>query len=171
MKNKIYFGKLRETAQIPFKRGEDAGYDIYPDFPEDYIAIEPGETVLIPTGICSAFSSDFVMVVKERSSTGSKGIGQRAGIIDSGYRGEWFIPITNHDMYWTVFISKLPEEETISKYFGKIAKPSLVLPYEKAIAQALFVPVPKTEVIELTAEEIQNISSERGTGALGSSGK
>ena len=41
--------------------------------------IEPHETVLVPTGIASAFSSDYVAIIKERGSTGSKGIGQRCG--------------------------------------------------------------------------------------------
>ena len=44
-------------------------------------------------------------------------------------------------------------------------------PYSKAIGQLLVVPVPKIEVKELTVEELQAIPSERGTGALGSSGK
>ena len=41
----------------------------------------------------------------------------------------------------------------------------------KAIAQAILVPVPKTEIEEVTYEELKEIKSERGEGALGSSGK
>ena len=44
-------------------------------------------------------------------------------------------------------------------------------PYEKGIAQALIVPVPAVTIEELTYEELQNITSERGTGKLGSSNK
>ena len=44
-------------------------------------------------------------------------------------------------------------------------------PYEKAICQALVVPVPTVEVEEYTYEELKAIPSQRGNGALGSSGK
>ena len=44
-------------------------------------------------------------------------------------------------------------------------------PYEKAICQALVVPVRNTTVEEITYDELKGIASERGTGALGSSGK
>jgi dUTPase len=44
-------------------------------------------------------------------------------------------------------------------------------PYEKAICQALVIPVPQTEVEEITFDKLQSFESERGNGALGSSGK
>ena len=44
-------------------------------------------------------------------------------------------------------------------------------PYEKAICQALVVPVPVVDIEEITYDELKGIASERGTGALGSSGK
>lgn len=46
-----------------------------------------------------------------------------------------------------------------------------IYPYEKAIAQALIIPVPKVKVEELTYNELKEIASDRGMGALGSSGK
>ena len=76
---KIYFSKLYEDVKIPSKREEDAGYDIYPYFKEDYIMINPHETKLINTGLISAFDKDYVAILKERGSTGTKGIGQRSG--------------------------------------------------------------------------------------------
>lgn len=57
--------------------------------------IEPMHTKLVPLGIASAFDSNYVMLLKERGSTGSIGLAQRAGVIDSGYRGEYLAPITN----------------------------------------------------------------------------
>ena len=83
---KLYWAKVREDAVIPAKRKEDAGYDLYPCFEEDYLEILPHETRMIPLGVASAFSEDWVMILKERGSTGTKGIAQRAGVIDSGYR-------------------------------------------------------------------------------------
>lgn len=166
----IKFAKVKPDAKIPSKRDEDMGFDIYACFDEDYIVIEPHETKLIPTGIASACSSDYGFLVFERGSTGSKGIARRCGVIDSGYRNEWFIGLTNTTDK-VMFISKLTEMETYGNYYGTTMPKSFVYPYSKAIAQALVIPVPKTEVEEISYEELQNIKSERGLGALGSSGK
>ena len=46
-----------------------------------------------------------------------------------------------------------------------------VYPYNKAIAQALLIPVPVAEIEEIDYETLSQISSERGMGKLGSSGK
>ena len=35
--NEIAFAKIRETAIIPTKKLEDAGYDIYANFEEDFL--------------------------------------------------------------------------------------------------------------------------------------
>lgn len=175
MTTNVKFAKVRPDAKIPSKRDEDMGFDIYACFDEDYIVIEPHETKLIPTGIASACDADYGFLVFERGSTGSKGIARRCGVIDSGYRNEWFIGLTNTTDK-RMFISKLSEKETYDGCFGDVwsetyAKQSFVYPYSKAIAQALVVPVPKTTVEEISYEELQNIKSERGLGALGSSGK
>ena len=95
MREKLYFAKLRPEAVIPSKRDEDAGYDIYACFDEDYLLLAPLETRRIPTGLMSAFSPDYYLQLQERGSTGTKGISQRCGVIDSGFRNEWFIPLTN----------------------------------------------------------------------------
>ena len=136
----------------------------------DYIVINPHETKLIPTGIASSCNTDYGFLVFERGSTGSKGIARRCGVIDSGYRNEWFIGLTNTTNK-VMFISKLSEKETYDKHYGDLMVESFVYPYSKAIAQALVIPVPKTVIEEVTYEELQNIQSERGLGALGSSGK
>ena len=47
----------------------------------------------------------------------------------------------------------------------------IIYPYSKAIAQAEVREVPKMNVKEITYEELKEIPSKRGTGALGSSGK
>lgn len=162
IKNKLYFAKSKSGAKIPTKRLEDAGYDIYACFDEAFLIIEPHQTKLIPTGLHSAFSLDYAMVLKERGSTGSKGIGQRAGIIDSGYRGEILVPLTNTNTKPLV-IAKNIADFSDDKY--------LIYPYDKAIAQALIIVVPKMEIEEINLENLQQISSERGEGKLGDSGK
>lgn len=157
----VKFAKTRENAKIPTKRFEDAGYDIYACFDENEMIIPPHQTVMIPTGIASACDIDYCFILKERGSTGTKGIAQRCGVIDSGYRQEWFVPITNTTEK-TIIISKNKDSEISN---------AIIYPYEKAICQALVLPIPYVEVEEYTYEELKAIPSERGMGSLGSSGK
>ena len=165
----VKFAKVRPDAIIPSKRVEDMGFDIYANFDEDYIMIRSHETKLIPTGIASSCEPKYGFLLRERGSTGSKGIALRCGVIDSGYRNEWFIGLTNTKDY-PLFISKLSPEDTYIKHYGEYMpiEGGTVYPYSKAIAQALVIPVPDVEV---TYEELQQIQSERGLGALGSSNK
>ena len=93
--NTIYFAKMRADALIPHKEREDAGYDIYAAFDEDYIIIKPYSTGLVPTGIAWASSEEYYMQFDERSSTGLKGLKISGGIIDSGYRGEFKVALFN----------------------------------------------------------------------------
>lgn len=160
----IKFAKVRPTAEIPTKRVEDAGYDIYADFEEDYMIIPPHETKMIPTGIASACDVDYCFILKERGSTGSKGIAQRCGVIDSGYRNEWFVPITNTTDK-TLYIAKNTSDINVNN------KDSFIYPYGKAIAQAIIIPVPQVDIEEYTYDELKAIPSQRRNGALGSSGK
>ena len=159
---KINFAKVKPSAIIPSKRLEDGAFDVYACFEEDFITFEPHETKLVPTGLASAFSTDYVAILKERGSTGTKGIGQRCGVVDSGYRGEWFVPMTNHNNKRLVIA-----KERVAQNF----EDSIVYPYEKAIAQCMMVEVPKMAIEEISYEDLLKIESERGTGALGSSGK
>ena len=163
MHTTVKFAKVRPTAKIPTKRLEDAGYDIYADFEEPFILINPHETVMIPTGIASACDTGYCFVLKERGSTGTKGMAERSGIVDSGYRSQWFVPITNTTDH-KIFICK-------SEYNVAHTSEDIIYPYEKAIAQMLVIPVPTVDIEEYTYEELKAIPSERGTGALGSSGK
>ncbi|MDD6827987.1 MAG: dUTP pyrophosphatase [Oscillospiraceae bacterium] len=170
MEANIKFAKIKEDAKIPSKRDEDMGMDIYACFEENYIVINPHQTKLIPTGIASACNEDYGIVLKERGSTGSKGIAIRAGIIDSGFRNEIFVGLTNTTNK-VMFISKLSERDTYDDYYDDVMPESFVYPYNKAIAQALVVPVPKLNIEEISYEELLNIKSERGLGQLGSSNK
>ena len=170
MKANVKFAKVKPDAIIPSKRDEDMGFDIYACFEEDFMVINPQETKLIPTGIASACDAEYGFVLRERGSTGSKGIALRCGVLDSGFRGEWFVGLSNTTNK-VMFISKLSEQETYDKYYGDIMPESFVYPYSKAIAQALVIPVPKTEVKEISYDDLKEITSERGVGQLGSSNK
>jgi dUTP pyrophosphatase len=162
--DKIYFAAIKDGVKIPTKRDEDAGYDIYANFDEPYIKIKPNETVKIPTGIISAFPEGYVAIFKERGSTGTKGIGQRAGVVDSGYRGEWLVVITNHNRN-SMYIAK---QDAIIPNLNDF---EIIYPYEKAICQVVFVPVACLESVEVSPDEVRGFTSERGEGKLGSSRK
>lgn len=164
MENKLYFAKSHPDVIIPTKREEDGGYDIYARFDKPFMVIPPLNTVLIPTNLLTAFDSRFLMILKERGSTGTKSMITHCGVIDSGFRGEIFVPIGNHTLKPIVICKK--------EYTGMFSDEDfIVYPYEKAICQAVMSnnPVMKTEVISV--EELQAIPSLRGTGERGSSGK
>ncbi len=163
--NSLYWAKIKEDAIIPTKKDEDAGYDIYACFDDDFICINPHETELIPTGIAAAVGEDYYLQVQERGSTGSKGIKYGAGVIDSGYRGEIFIALTNTNII-PVYIAKDDADFILYPYTECIR-----YPYAKAIAQIVVHQVPKMNVSEISYEDLQKIPSKRGEGALGSSGK
>lgn len=159
---KIKFAALYEDVKLPSKRDEDAGFDVFAHFEEEEIVLLPHQTHIFKTGLVSAFSKKFVAIIKERGSTGTRGVGQRSGVIDSGYRGEWLIPLTNHNDIPLV-VTKKPMEKNL--------KNIIVYPYDKAICQCLVLKLPKVEIELVTKTEIENIDSTRGDGNLGSSGK
>jgi len=164
----ITFAKVNpdSNAIIPSKEDEDAGYDIYANFEGKCFMIEPHETRMVPTGIASAIPIKYYMQLFERGSTGTKGMGQRCGVIDSGYRGEWFAPITNHNVH-PLLITKETDEDTLAI----LRDDFIVYPYHKAICQAIAIEVPELTVKEVSYEELLKIESKRKTGMMGSSGK
>ena len=161
----IKFAKVRSDAKIPTKRVEDAALDIYACFDEDWIRIEPHTSKLIPTGIASAFGPEWAVVFRERGSTGVKNIKINAGVIDSGFRGEYFTSLYNGNDV-SVYITKHLDGEQMPE-----DKNAILYPYSKAIAQALIIPVPEVNIEEISYNQLAAIPSERGTGALGSSNK
>lgn len=179
--NEILWARTNEDVILPTKRDEDACYDIYAYFEEDYIFIHPHETKIIPTGLYVALNKKYKLELCERGSTGTKGIGQRSGQIDSGYRGLIGVPITNHNN-GVLIISKLLDEkgnvdieQTNNLIFGtsvyNMPNSIVYYPYTKAITSGAIVEVPIMESREISVEELKTIPSARGEGSLGSSGK
>lgn len=174
--NKILWAKTKENAIIPTKEDENAGYDIYACFEEDYIIINPMSTKLIPTGIACALNEKYYMQLEERGSTGSKGIKRSAGIIDSGYRGEIFVALTNCNKI-PIIISKSKDKtefensKILSKDFDVFWNDYIFYPYSKAICQGIIHESIKLQNEEVSYEELLKYSSNRGTGKLGSSKK
>ena len=172
--NEIYFAKIRPSAIIPTKKAEDAGYDLYANFEEDYFVFEPFETKPVPTGVAIAFSPKYYIQVEERGSTGKAGMKKSSGVFDSGYRGEYLIMIYNTHPTPLV-ISKKPLEEMPEEFEanGKTykTKECVYYPYSKGICQLVLQEVPVMEEKEISYEELCGIKSERGAGRFGSSNK
>lgn len=166
----IYFAKTKENAIIFNKEKENAGYDIYACFDEDYICLDEGETKLIPTGIAWASSPNYYLQIEERSSTGTKGIKRNAGVIDSGYRGEIKIAILNSTRKKLVF-SNLDDEEFFNKYKEFDKEKTLFYSTKKAIAQGVIHRVEDMNVKEISYEELLNIQSNRKDKGWGSTNK
>ena len=160
----LFFAKVNEDATIPTKRDEDGCYDIYVIFNEDSVTIKPHEIATFNTGIATAVSSKYRLdFQRERGSTGSIGLVPRCGQVDSGYRGEIFLKLQNTTNK-NIVISKLVKDKIENEV-------DVIYPYTKAVCQMAVEIVPKMDEQVISYEELLKIPSERGTGALGSSGK
>ena len=166
----VYFAKVKENAKIFTKERENAGYDIYACFEEDYILLKPLETKLIPTGIAWASSPSFYLQIEERSSTGTKAIKKSAGVVDSGYRGEIKIVIVNCSNRDLIF-SNSKEDELKAKYPSLVKEDALVYSTEKAIAQGVIHRVEEMNEKEIPYDELLQIESKRKDKGWGSSNK
>ena len=143
---KIRIKRLREGAQMPtYGTAFSAGADLYACL-EQAVAIAPGETVKIPTGIALELPVGTAGLVFARSSLGAKrGLApaNKVGVIDSDYRGELMVMLHNH---------------------GKEAQQ---IAHGERVAQLLVVPVFTPGFVE--AEELSDTL--RGEGGFGSTGK
>lgn len=161
--HEIQFAKLRPGAVIPSKREEDSDYDLYACFDEDEFVIPAFSTRLVPTGLISAFDSSLGVKFEERgSNTKWCGIVQ-AGVIDSGYRGEWLCAMYNGNPV-PVHITKSADEV-------RRLEDRVLVPYAKAICQFHVREILPLDVREVSTDEVLSQTSARGAGRLGSSGK
>ncbi len=146
MKQNVKIKLLRENATCPsYQSASAAGADLYAAL-DKAIAIEAGQTVLVPTGVAMEIPEGFVGLVFARSGLATKkGLApaNKVGVIDSDYRGEIMVALHNHS--------------------GKSAQ---VLAGER-IAQIVLMPY-LTAQFE-TAQELSD--TERGSGGFGSTGK
>ena len=160
----VYFA-AEEGVEVPTKRPEDMGFDVKSHFEEDEFVFKPHETRLVPTGLYSAVPSSYGLIAKEKGSTGSLGMKLGAGVIDSGYRGEIFIAITNDNPVPLV----ITKDETVKK--AVVTEEKILYPYKKGIAQLVVVANPNVLVKQISVDELKTIPSQRGEGKLGSTDK
>lgn len=143
---KINVKLLRENARVPtYGSAEAAGADLYACL-EESVEIQPGCTVMLPTGIAMEVPKGCAGLIFARSSMGAKrGLApaNKVGVIDSDYRGEIRVALHNHGL------------ET-----------QVVNPGER-VAQLLIVPVLTPGFAQV--DELDDTA--RGTGGFGSTGK
>jgi dUTP diphosphatase len=91
--------RLHEGARLPVVAhpGEDLGYDV---FALEGTVLAPRATVKLRTGIAvearhPETGSPLGLLVRDRSSMAARGLTTTGGVIDSGYRGEVLIVMTN----------------------------------------------------------------------------
>lgn len=97
-KSVVNIKKLDDKAVIPSYGSEyAAGADIYACM-EEAVSIQPGETVLIHTGIAMEIPVGLVGLIYARSGLSTKkGLApaNKVGVIDSDYRGEIMVALYN----------------------------------------------------------------------------
>ena len=137
--------RLTDTAQLPTRASIGAaGLDLYADVP-GAIAIYPGETKKINTGIAIELRPYRVGLVYPRSGLATKQglrLANSVGVIDSDYRGEIIVALHNDSQ----MVQYIEHGERIAQL--------VVMQYEHEEAQ---------EVEELN-------DTERGSGGFGSTG-
>lgn len=96
----ISIKRLREDAHVPLlAHATDAGADLYSI---DEAILQPGERILISTGIAVALPEGYVGFVQPRSGLAIKhgiSVVNTPGTIDSGYHGEIKVILINHDLH------------------------------------------------------------------------
>lgn len=143
----VWVKKLRKEAILPARATKgSAGYDLYACI-EEALTIEAGETVLFPTGIALSIGDNTVGgFIYPRSGLSTKhnvSLPNGVGVIDSDYRGEIMVGLTNYAQ-----------------------KAYRVEPQER-IAQLVFMPICLPVL-----EETQTLDeTKRGIGGYGSTGR
>jgi dUTP pyrophosphatase len=174
---KVPVERCREGARLPvYAREGDAGMDI--SAAED-VAILPGQTVLVPTGLKFAVPPGFEMQVRPRSGITLRTalrLANSPGTIDSGFRGEVGVIVTNACLPANAAsIESIIEIEENSHLFpvaeldGPPTSGPCIYKIRKGdrIAQIVIKSVPVAELIEV--ESVADYGADR-RGGIGSTG-
>lgn len=103
----VLIKRLDASVPLPsYAKAGDAGADLATriDF-----TLQPGERMLVPTGISIALPNGYVALVHPRSGLAIKhGISMvnTPGTVDAGYRGELQVILINHDLTQPVSFKK-----------------------------------------------------------------
>jgi dUTP pyrophosphatase len=159
----VYIELCRDSAVMPqYAKPGDAGMDVFSA--EDRV-VGPGQTAVIPTGLKLAIPEGYEIQVRPRSGLSLKTplrIANSPGTIDSGYRDELGIIITNQSSASSQNsggILSLKESGNKSGIY-KISKGD-------RIAQIVLQAVPR--MVLKTVDSVAGIGKDRG-GGFGSTG-
>lgn len=159
--------ELEEGVKLPVYAHEtDAGLDIYA---REEITINPGETIIIPTGIKCAIPKGYAILIQPRSGQSVKTklrIANTPGLIDSGYRDDIGVIIENIEPPFKNIDYEFDDKGEIhinSIEHGK----AYTITEGQRFAQMRLVEVPKAEFVQV--ESVGEIGEDRG-GGFGSSG-
>ena len=96
---KLEFKMLDNTAKKPEKaHSYDAAWDLFADcsnFLNNRVAIEPGQTKVVPTGVAIRPPRGYSCDIRGRSGMNSKGKLAILGLVDADYTGPWGIVMYN----------------------------------------------------------------------------
>ena len=160
---------IHPDAKLPaYAHETDSGMDLYAL--ED-ITIQPGETVLVPTGIKVALPPGYELQVRPKSGRALKTklrVANTPGTIDQGYRDEIKVIIENVDPPIRAIHTEFAQSPNDPIPVGAIdfGQPYTIGKGEK-FAQLVLAEVPKVAWFEV--ENVGEIGEDRG-GGFGSSG-
>lgn len=159
---KVYVERCRPNMELPTYANEgDAGMDIRA---AEETVLMPGETKIIPTGLKMAIPEGYEIQIRPRSGLSAKTnlrIANSPGTIDSGYRDELGVIVTN--------ISDNTDDETKYTIDEKYKNGIYVIRQGDRIAQIVLIKYEKIEFEELEQGMIRTLGRNRG-GGFGSSG-
>lgn len=158
----VFVEICREGAVLPeYARPGDAGMDVCA---AEEAIIRPGETVIVPTGLKLAIPEGYEIQVRPRSGISYRTplrLSNSPGTIDSGYRDELGIIITNTSPVCC------NEEEMLSIDSKENTGGTYKIRKGDRIAQIVLQAVPKMRL--KVVESVGNIGTNRG-GGFGSTG-
>jgi dUTP pyrophosphatase len=133
---------LDKSAVLPaYAHDGDAGFDL---FTLEKITLKSGEFKTIHLGLTADIPKDYFVSFRDKSGLASKfGLHVLAGVLDSGYHGEWMTVVVN------------------------LGKEPYVFAKGDKIIQGILQYAPQAEIT--TTKKLAQ--TERGTGGFGSTGK
>jgi len=136
--------KYKAPYLLEYAREGDSGMDVRANIRETIIIVS-GQSMVIPTGVFLEIPKGYEVQVRPKSSLSAKGILVHFGTVDTGYRGEMIITMSNLNTNGFMHTIKQGDK----------------------VAQLVIVPIVQAELMQVS--EIDT-NTERGTGGFGSTG-
>lgn len=138
---KVELKKFNEKAIVPkFALPTDAAMDL---FTYEAVVLVPGVVTKIHSGVGVEVPEGYAYILKDKSSTASRGLLTLGGVFDAGYQGEIIVVMIN------------------------LTKEAITFEPSQKICQVVFIKVEHPEFIEVAE---YSKTSLRGAGGFGSTG-